>query len=386
MGFWEHVIKFNRDWNDLPRRVAVVLLVLSVMFLIGGLFPYVAPSAIAMVLAWLIRPVAKLLEKGFRKIHLPAKLASLIAVLVMYGAILTLMFLIAARLIEELRSLIAALPGWASQAVKFAQQWTSEGGLKLEFASEEVVAIINRMFSELVTWITSIASTVAGSIARWTFDTAMNVPQIVLFVVLTVMGTFYMVADRERIGAFFRRWMPERVSGKFTTLKDTVFRGIAGQIKAALIIMTLVAIELSIGFTVLRVPYAVLLGLVIGVIDALPIIGAGLFLLPMSVYGFVAGNYGLGAGVAVLYMLIIVTRQIVEPRVVSVQLGLYPLVTMAAMYAGLRTLGFGGMLLAPVMVLILKAALAEPGDVAVARQRAGRKFGKRQKNPPAAGA
>ncbi|MPN32423.1 hypothetical protein SDC9_179901 [bioreactor metagenome] len=68
------------------------------------------------------------------------------------------------------------------------------------------------------------------------------------------------------------------------------------------------------------------------------------------------------------------------------QLGLYPLVTMAAMFAGLRMMGFGGMLLAPIMVLILKAALAEPGDVAVAKQRAGHKFGKRQKNPPAAGA
>ena len=75
----------------------------------------------------------------------------------------------------------------------------------------------------------------------------------------------------------------------------------------------------------------------------------------------------------------VISRQIAEPRLVSVQLGLYPLVTMAAMYAGLTLIGFGGMLLAPVVVLILKVALANeesatPVDVKPHR------FRKRKKN------
>ena len=53
----------------------------------------------------------------------------------------------------------------------------------------------------------------------------MNLPQIILFIVLTIMGTFYMVADRKRIFAFFERWIPQRASGKLKLLKDTVFRG-----------------------------------------------------------------------------------------------------------------------------------------------------------------
>lgn len=387
MGFWENVKRFNDRWNDLPRRSAIVLMVLAALFVLGALFSYVAPTVIAMILAWLIRPVARRLETLFRRIRLPARLASLIAVLVVYGAISTVVVFIGARLVQELRSLIAALPGWINQAIALVTQWTDGGGLEMLELSPEILAFLNWVLNEALTALSSLATRLVGSVATWTLDTAMNLPQMVLFVVLTVMGTFYMVADRERILAFFRRWIPRPFAKRLTLLKDTVFRGIAGQVKAALIMMVLITVELSVGFVILRVPYSVLLALLIGVMDALPIIGAGLFLIPMAAYGFVAGNFALGAGVAILYFLTIVTRQIVEPRVVSVQLGLYPLLTMASMYAGLRLIGFAGMLLAPVMVLILKAALSNPADADLPRAaRRARRFVRKQKRPPAAGA
>ena len=130
MGFWENVKQFNERWNDLPRRGAIVLMVLLALLAFAGLFSYIAPSVIAMVLAWVIHPVAKRLENVFRKIKLPAKLASLIAVIVMYGIVSFILFWIGARVVEEMRSLIAALPGWVSQASEFIQQWTAEGGFQ----------------------------------------------------------------------------------------------------------------------------------------------------------------------------------------------------------------------------------------------------------------
>ena len=385
MGFWENVKRFNERWNDLPRRVAIVLFVLAAMFVFGALFSYIAPSVIAMVLAWVIHPVAKRLENLFCKIKLPAKIASLIAVVVMYGAISIVLFLIGARVVEEMRSLIAAVPGWVSEASAWVQQWTDGGGLHMLELPPEILSFINSAINEGLNWLRSFSLELLGSVGNWTISTVMNLPQIILFIVLTIMSTIYMVSDRQRIFAFFRRWLPERASGKVKMLKDTVFRGIAGQIKSALIMMALIAVELTVGFVILRIPYSVLLALLIGIMDALPIIGAGLFLIPMSAIGFITGDIGMGVGVAVLYILTIVTRQIVEPRVVSVQLGLYPLVTMAAMYAGLCVMGFGGMLLGPVMVLILKAALSSPPDTTVPEARRAHRYIRKQKRPPAAG-
>ena len=385
MGFWENVKRFNERWNDLPRRVAIVLLVLAALFVLASLFSYIAPSVIAMALAWVIHPVARRLENLFRKIKLPPRLASLIAVVVMYGVISVILFLIGARLVEETRSLIAAVPGWVSEASAWVQQWTDGGGLHMLEMPPEILSFINSAINEGLNWLRSFSLELLGSVGNWTISTVMNLPQIILFIVLTIMSTIYMVSDRQRIFAFFRRWLPERASGKVKMLKDTVFRGIAGQIKSALIMMALIAVELTVGFVILRIPYSVLLALLIGIMDALPIIGAGLFLIPMSAIGFITGDIGMGVGVAVLYILTIVTRQIVEPRVVSVQLGLYPLVTMAAMYAGLCVMGFGGMLLGPVVVLILKAALSTPPDTTVPEAHRAHRYIRKQKRPPAAG-
>lgn len=394
MSFWENVKQFNQRWNDLPRRAAVVLIVLAALLLFATLFPYIAPSVIAMVLAWVIHPVAKRLEALFVKIRLPQKLASLIAVVVMFGAIITVLFLISARVVEELRALIAALPGWISQISAAVQKWSEEGGFAsfgidlfglegFEFPPE-LVGYINSAVNDGLEALRTFSLDVLGSVSNWTLSTVMNLPQIILFIVLTIMGTFYMVADRARIFAFFKRWIPQNAAGRLTMLKDSVFRGVAGQIKSALIMMVLIAAELSIGFVILRVPYSALLALLIGVMDALPIIGAGLFLIPMSVYGFVTGNIGLGVGVAVLYVITIVTRQIVEPRVVSVQLGLYPLATMAAMYAGLHVMGFLGMLVGPVIVLILKAALSGPPENLAYTARKQHRYIRKNRRPPAA--
>ena len=273
MGFWENVKRFNERWNDLPRRGAIVLMVLLALLAFAGLFSYIAPSVIAMVLAWVIHPVARRLENVFRKIKLPARLASLIAVIVMYGIVSFILFWIGARVVEELRSLIAALPGWVSQASDFIQKWSAEGGFQT-FGVEmfgwqvfdvppEITDFINAVVNEGLEFVKNFSLSMVGTVSNWTISTVMNLPQIILFIVLTIMGTFYMVADRKRIFAFFERWIPQRATGKLKLLKDTVFRGIAGQIKSALIMMALIAVELSVGFVILRVPYSVLLALLI---------------------------------------------------------------------------------------------------------------------------
>ena len=98
----------------------------------------------------------------------------------------------------------------------------------------------------------------------------------------------------------------------------------------------------------------------------LPVLGVGSVLIPWAAVELLfLRNYPLGFGLAILYAIVVVVRQITEPRVVAGSLGLHPLATVVAMYAGLRFLGFFGMLLGP-MALILGKILfgrpkAEPG-------------------------
>ena len=143
-----------------------------------------------------------------------------------------------------------------------------------------------------------------------------------------------------------------------------MYRAFFGQLRATAIMFVVTTVELSIGFLIMGLDYAVLLALFIALLDALPVIGAGLVLIPAAIYGFLFGPMWLGVGMALMYVTTIVVRQIVEPRVIGQQFGLHPLITMMAMFAGYILASFLGMLLGPVLALLLKAVLASDEDLA----------------------
>ena len=168
----------------------------------------------------------------------------------------------------------------------------------------------------------------------------MSLPNALLGVVLTVMGTYYFSADRERIRGFFRRTLPVSWRQRYGFVRKNLLTALFGQVKSQLTVSLIVTAALTLAFVIYGIPYGLAAGVLIGVADALPVIGAGLFLIPWSLLSFIGGSTGMGVFMACAYVGVIVIRQIAEPRIVGRQLGLYPLLTMMAMYAGYRLTGF----------------------------------------------
>ena len=105
-------------------------------------------------------------------------------------------------------------------------------------------------------------------------------------------------------------------------------------------------------------PYPLLLAFLIAIIDALPILGTGTVLLPWAVYSAITGNLGLGLGLLVTYIIITVVRQLVEPRIVSSNLGVHPFLTLITMYIGFKIFGLFGLIVGPVVMIIYKNVFA----------------------------
>ena len=92
-------------------------------------------------------------------------------------------------------------------------------------------------------------------------------------------------------------------------------------------------------------------------VDAIPVLGTGTVLIPWSIFELISGNYTLAIGLFIMYIMAIVVRQFTEPRVVSAQIGLHPLITLTSMYAGLKAIGIFGMILGPVLTIIVIKSL-----------------------------
>jgi len=95
----------------------------------------------------------------------------------------------------------------------------------------------------------------------------------------------------------------------------------------------------------------------ISLIDALPVLGTGIILIPWSLYYLVTGDVRLSVSIILIYLIVFIVRQMVEPKVLSRQIGVHPIFTLFGMYLGLKLIGVAGLILGPLIVLTLKSIL-----------------------------
>lgn len=353
----------NDEWNDLPRRLLWIIAMVCCLLLAIGAFRYVAPFVLAALFAWVLNPVVSFFTRRFGEKKAVRNIVSAVCVVLLAALLLTITLLLVGRVFSEIKALALAMPSWISTTTSDIIAWVE--GLEFEWAANLEATIeetLLRLLADLASMLTSLATRIASTVARVAWSAASMLPQSILFIVLTLMGTFYMSADRERIFSFLRQLLPEKYRERSNIFRASILRAMFGQLRSALIMLWVTFAELSIGFIAMRMDYAILLAIAIALLDALPVIGAGLFLIPMCLYGVVFGNVTLAVGSGLIYLATIIVRQLLEPRIIGRQLGLYPLATMMAMYAGLMAMGVLGMILGPTTLLICKVALTVDPD------------------------
>ncbi len=117
----------------------------------------------------------------------------------------------------------------------------------------------------------------------------------------------------------------------------------------------------------LNIKYPLLAALGIGFVDALPILGSGTAMIPWAVISAISGDINLALAIIVLWIIMSVVRQMLEPRVVSKHIGIHPIFTLIAMYTGFKAIGVLGMFIGPIALIILKNIFANIIDKGVGK-------------------
>lgn len=191
-------------------------------------------------------------------------------------------------------------------------------------------------------------------------STAKQIPSALIAVVITLVASCFMTTEFPKVMQFFRLQVPERRRNDLDRAKMLLKSSLGKMGKAYALIMLVTFIEMSLGLTVLRLigvfqsNYIIMISAVTAIIDIVPVLGTGTILLPWAVYSLITGSFGMGIGLIVIYAAITVIRQVIEPKLVAGQLGLSPVVTIAALYFGLKIFGVLGMLITPILVIMLK--------------------------------
>jgi predicted PurR-regulated permease PerM len=154
-----------------------------------------------------------------------------------------------------------------------------------------------------------------------------------------------------------KTWLQQRISKeqhqRLRELLQALRHGLLGWLQAQLKLAGVTLGVLAIGLWVLQVDRWLALAALIAVVDAFPVLGVGTVLLPWALVCLLLGQTARGVGLTALFATIWLLRSLLEPRLVGKGIGLDPLLTLAAIYAGFRFWGIPGMILAPLLALLV---------------------------------
>lgn len=356
------------DWQDLAAKLFCFALVIGACyFFFGTVVGILLPFVLAFLLAALIRPLAQFLEN---KLHFPKRLGAILMLLLILAVLSWALVAICGRLVSEVQRLLSWLasdPDALSRRIEAMTDFVTGITSHLPFLAhlkerEALTQLLTKIDAALAQMLSEMLTRLSGRIPEWVGGIVGRLPGMVIFFFTFLLSAFYCCADDGSIVRGILSVVPEGLRERFPQGRARLWRVAGRYLRAYLLLFLLTFVELLVGFAILRLPYVFLPALLIAVVDFLPVLGVGTVLVPWGVIELLRGNIGTGTGLLILYGIMLLLRQLEEPRIIGSSLGLHPLTTLFAVYVGLRLFGILGMLLAPPAALLIKSILSRDAD------------------------
>ena len=347
----------------LPKEPYKKILVIAAYVLMGAALAFVfvkylagvlTPFIIAYVLAVLLHPFV---EFVCRKTKIPRVITVIFTVFVTVGVVGALLYLTVHRVYNEITSLYQTVSNILTEMKNnpdYAQEIIATINDYVPFV--DLTEQLTEIWENIDVYVTSFATTLVtdlNGIIIPAINAIMNtVPPVLVGSIITVVAFYYFLAQYHRINNAVVSVFPKVVGEHLVAIKRQLVNAVFMFIKAYGVIMMITFMETFVGLTVLGVKYAFLMAVLTAVVDIMPILGTGAVMIPWGVLEIIRGNYFLGIGLLVLYAIITVVRQFLEPKIVGKSVGLHPLLALVSMYVGLKLFGVLGLFGFPIALVI----------------------------------
>ena len=357
----------KQDNNSAPRVLTwACYVVVGAGILVGIwlIFTYglglVAPFLVAWLLSRLIRP---LVSRMVGKSRMPRGLAAGVLVFLFVAGFLGLLAWGVSRGVSELSKLMEGLSQEGSPMGNFftqAQDFLGSASSHIPFlkglSEHPHFADFCARLDELVRQgAEQMLTTMGQGLPAMVMSVLGSIPSVLIFMTSLLFSCYYFSADDGSLWQGFLSCLSPPWRRRVDAWKDSLGAAAKKYVRAYLVLGLITFLEMFLGLSVLGVPYAFLLAWGIALIDFLPLLGTGVVLVPWAVVMFVMGDVHMGLGLLILFGVSSLVRQFAEPKLLSAELGLHPLVSLFAVFAGWQLFGVWGMMIAPFVALLVKA-------------------------------
>ena len=369
------------DKIELRRGRIINIVYLAMILGLGYLFVRYCfwiffPFLLALLLAVIVQKPANFLV---RKTKLKKGITSTVLILLLFvlaGGIISLLGMklvdvikntidfITAK-ITDLPSLIDDIKNWVIGTAQFlpdkieAKFVTAAGNwfdlIREKSATEIAATIVGSASGDEKLSLSTLTTPLSG---LW--STAKRIPSVFVAIIICILSSCFMAADYDWIAGFIKKQLSDEHKRKLSISKRVVFQSLGKLFRSYALIICITGTEIFIGLNILSLlglydgGNIIIISIIVALLDILPVLGTGTFMVPWAIYSLITGRIGLAIGLFIIYTIIYVVRQVIEPKIVGGTVGLPSFITLMGMYVGSQLFGFIGIFLVPIMIIIVK--------------------------------
>ncbi len=333
------------------RVLKIVLYMLAALLLLRFALPVLLPFILGLLTARLIEPPIRFMKKHFKWSR---SFSSIIFSFLVLAGIAALISFVVVGAIRGIASLISSLPDYLGRFSNYFANIEEKILGFIDSAPGELQTGLDGAYNGLVERISKIPADLSSKLLRLVSAVLSRAPAIVLFSVTYGISVFFFSAGYPRITGFLMKQVPASFRDRAQVLKTDLFDTLCHWLFAQIILISATFAELYAAFLLLKIRSPLTAALLIAIIDALPVLGVGMILVPWAVFSLIGNNTYLGFGLIVTYGVVYLVHSFLEPKIVGAQIGLHPLAALAAIYIGFRVSGVLGIVAAPLTLMVLK--------------------------------
>lgn len=338
----------NQITKNIINGIIYILLVLITFYLGIKVILFLFPFVLAYIFFVLTRPIYNFLVN---KLKLKSKISNIISISLFYIMIFGIFIYLIYLITFQIYSATLNIPTLITNIREVYDSIMIKNEIQFP---KYILMLINKLFSSSIEY-----STKLGVMAfNFSKETLSRFPTYIVNLIIIILATFLMADNKSTVIELANKQLPAVWIEKMVLIKTKVIDMFFGYIKAQIIIISACFLEVLLSLYLIdtfvyKFNYVVLGSILIAFIDALPILGAGAVLLPAVIISFVLGNTYLGIALLLTYIFVTISRQVLEPKLISNNMGSNPLLTLISMYVGFKLFGILGFLLGPMLTIVI---------------------------------
>ena len=349
------------DRKDLHRRILVNLGValagvLFLIFVVPQLVRFLMPLIVAWIVAMIANPIIRFLEK---RIKIMRKHGSALVIILVLAALIAAFYGLAVLVASQFSSWVTELPDVYDSVTQNLQHLFRSLHQKYNIIPADVKLAFDQRENMLDSYIQKaidglLKMVKSGSLSKVS-SLASSMMDFLVYAILTILASYFMTVEKDHFTKLLQEKTPAGVQRIWDKIKKIFIRAIGGYFKAHFQIMIVIFFITVIPFAFMGISYSGLLAVVIAIVDFLPFFGAGTVLVPWAVYRLLTGSYTYAAILFVIYVVVLIVRQALEPKLIGDNIGTSPFETLVFMLVGYRLAGMLGLIVGiPVGMILME--------------------------------